>query len=134
MNVDRRSALVVGLAGASALLFSAPQAVLAADTKEVAPGVTLKVLKKMPSDIPGFANIQWREITWQPGAKLGPITMKNVMICEISGGTLEQAIEGMETKTLQPGDTYLCHVGMVETDTNKGTTPTTMRVIDLLTA
>lgn len=134
MNVDRRTALVVGLAGASALLFSAPQAVLAADTKEVAPGVTLKVLKKMPSDIPGFANIQWREITWQPGAKLGPITMKNVMICEISGGTLEQTIEGMETKTLQPGDTYLCHVGMVETDTNKGTTPTTMRVIDLLTA
>lgn len=134
MNVDRRTALVVGLAGASALLFSAPQAVLAADTKEVAPGVTLKVLKKMPSDIPGFANIQWREITWQPGAKLGPITMKNAMICEISGGTLEQTIEGMKTKTLQPGDTYLCHVGMVETDTNKGTTPTTMRVIDLLTA
>jgi hypothetical protein len=134
MNVDRRTALVVGLAGASALLFSAPQAVLAADTKEIAPGVTLKVLKKMPSDIPGFANIQWREITWQPGAKLGPIAMKNAMICEISGGPLEQTIEGMETKTLQPGDTYLCHVGMVETDTNNGTTPTTMRVIDLLTA
>ena len=116
------------------MLFSAPQAVLAADTKEVAPGVTLKVLKKIPSGIPGFANIQWREITWQPGAKFGPTTMKNAMICEISGGTLEQIIEGMGTKTLQPGDTYLCHVGMVETDTNKGMTPTTMRVIDLLTA
>ena len=134
MNVDRRTALVVGLAGASALLLRAPRAALAADTKEVAPGVTLKVLKKMPSSIPGFANIQWREITWQPGAKFGPTTMKNAMICEISGGTLEQIVEGMGTKTLQPGDTYLCHIGMVETDTNKGTTPTTMRVIDLLTA
>ena len=80
---------------------------MAADATEIAPGVTLKVIKEMPSEIPGFPKIQWREATWQPGAKLGPTTMKNAMICEISGGTLEQTIEGMGTKTLQPGDTYL---------------------------
>ena len=134
MNVDRRTALVVGAAGASAFLFGMPQEAMAADAKEIAPGVSVKVLKEMPSNIPGFAKIQWRDITFQPGAKLGPITMKNAMICEISGGTLEQITEGMGTKTLQPGDTYLCHIGMVETDINNGTTPTTMRVIDLLTA
>ena len=134
MDVNRRTALVVGLAGASALLWRLPPAAMAAEAKEIAPGVMLKVISQMLSDIPGFAKVQWREITWQPGAKLGPITMKNAMICEIAGGTLEQTIEGMGMKTLNPGDTYLCHVGMVETDINNGTTPTTMRVIDLLTA
>ena len=134
MSVDRRVALVVGLAGASALLLKTPWEAMAADATEIAPGVTLKVIKEMPSDIPGFPQIRWRVITWQPGAKLGPTTMKNAMICEIAGGTLEQTVEGMGTKTLQPGDTYLCHTGMVETDINNGTTPTDMRVIDLLTA
>ena len=134
MNVDRRTALVVGLAGASTLLLRTSPEAIAADATEVAPGVTLKVIKEMPSEIPGFPKIQWRKITWQPGAKLGPITMKNAMICEIAGGTLEQTIEGMGTKTLQPGDTYLCHVGMVETDVNNGATPTVMHIIDLLTA
>jgi hypothetical protein len=134
MNVDRRTALVVGLAGASALLVRTPQEAMAADATEIAPGVTLKVIKQMPSDIPGFPKIKWREITWQPGAKFGPTTMTNAMICEIAGGTLEQTTEGMGTKTLQPGDTYLCHIGMVETDVNNGATPTQMRVIDLLTA
>jgi hypothetical protein len=60
--------------------------------------------------------------------------MKNPMICEITGGPLEQHIEGQPPTTLQPGDTYVCHIGMVETDENKGTVPTTMRVIDLLPA
>jgi hypothetical protein len=60
--------------------------------------------------------------------------MKNAMICEIRGGPLEQHIEGQDPKTLQPGDTYVCHIGMVEWDVNTGKTPSTMRVIDLLTA
>jgi hypothetical protein len=46
MDVDRRTALVVGLAGASALLLRTPPSAMAADAKEVAPGVTLKVLKQ----------------------------------------------------------------------------------------
>ena len=131
MEIDRRTALALGLTGASALLLSTARN---ASAEEVAPGVQLRVLKEMPADIPGFGKVRWREITWQPGAKFGPNTMKNPMICEIAGGPLEQHIEGQTPRTLQPGDTYICHVGMVETDENKGTVPSTMRVIDLLPA
>ena len=134
MDIDRRTALALGLAGASTLLLATKREASAEEAKEIAPGVTLRVLKETPSDIPGFSKVRWREVTWQPGAKLGPITMKNAMICEITGGPLEQHVEGMAVKVLQPGDTYLCHIGMIETDINTGTGPSTMRVIDLLTA
>jgi hypothetical protein len=123
----------LGLTGASLLLGTARDA-LAEDAKEVAPGVTLREGKEIPVEIPGYSKVRWREITWQPGAKFGPNTMKNVMICDMSGGPLEQTIEGQAPMTLQPGDTYVCHIGMVETDENKGTVPSTMHVIDLLTA
>jgi hypothetical protein len=134
MEIDRRTALAMGLTGASALLLSTTRNASAEEAKEVAPGVHLRVLKEIPADIPGFGKVRWREITWQPGSKFGPNTMKNAMICEITGGPLEQYIEGQAPTTLQPGDTYVCHIGMVETDENKGTVPSTMRVIDLLPA
>lgn len=134
MDTDRRTALVMGLTGASALFLGAPRAATAQEAKEVAPGVALRELKEIPVEFPGYSKVRWREITWQPGAKFGPNTMKNPMICEITGGPLEQHIEGQQPTTLQPGDTYVCYVGMVETDENKGTVPSTMRVIDLLPA
>lgn len=134
MDTDRRTALVMGLTGASALLLGTARDAMAEDAKEVAPGVMLRQVKEIPVEIPGYSKVRWREITWQPGAKFGPNTMKNPMICEIAGGSLEQHIEGQSPTTLQPGDTYVCHIGMVETDENKGAVPTTMRVIDLLTA
>jgi hypothetical protein len=124
----------MGLTAASALLLGATGEAIAEDAKEVAPGVTLRQLKEIPVKIAGYSKVRWREITWQPGAKFGPNTMKNPMICEITGGPLEQHIEGQPATTLQPGDTYVCHTGMVETDENKGTVPSTMRVIDLLPA
>jgi hypothetical protein len=134
MELDRRTALALGLTGASALLLNTASNALAEEVKEVAPGVQLRVLKEMPADIPGFGKVRWRELTWQPGAKFGPNTMNNPMICEITGGPLEQYIEGQAPTTLQPGDTYICHVGMVETDENKGAVPSIMRIIDLLPA
>ena len=133
-ELDRRTALVLGLTGISALVLGATSAAAAEAAKEIAPGVKLTVLKEVPGEIPGYGKVRWREITWSPGAKLGPITMKNIMICEITAGSLEQQVEGQAPKTLQPGDTYFCHIGMVESDENKGTVPSTMRVIDLLPA
>jgi hypothetical protein len=134
MEIDRRTALTLGVTATAALLLSTTRNASAEDAKEVAPGVHLRVLKEIPANIPGFGKVRWREITWQPGSKFGPNTMKNAMICEITGGPLEQNIEGQPPTTLQPGDTYVCHIGMVETDQNNGTVPSTMRVIDLLPA
>ena len=131
---DRRTALALGLTGISALVLGATSAAVAEEVKEIAPGVKMKILREVPGEIPGYGKVRWREITWSPGAKLGPITMKNVMICEIAGGPLEQHVEGQAPITLKPGDTYFCHIGTVETDENKGTVPSTMRVIDLMPA
>src|SRR5215831_9926721 len=128
MEIDRRTALALGITGASALLLGSAESGGAEEVKQLAPGVEMRVLKELPVQIPGFSKVRWRDITWQPGAKFGPTTMKNAMICEIRGGPLEQHIEGQDPKTLQPGDTYVCHVGMVEWDVNTGTTQSTMRV------
>ena len=133
-DLDRRTALVLGLTGISALLLGATSAAVAEEAKELAPGVKMRILKEVPVEIPGFGKVRWREITWAPGAKLGPITMQNVMFCQITGGPLEQYVEGQAPKTLQPDDSYVCHVGMVETDENKGTVPSVMHVVDLLPA
>ena len=105
MDTDRRTALVMGSTGASALFLGAVRTATAEDAKEVAPGVQLRVLKEIPVQFSGYSKVRWREITWQPGAKFGPNTMKNPMICEITGGPLEQHIEGQPPTTLQPGDT-----------------------------
>jgi hypothetical protein len=134
MEMDRRTVLALGLTGASALLLGATREAAAEEVKELAPGVQMRVLKEVPAQIAGFGKVRWREITWQPGAKLGPTTMKNPMICEITNGPLQQHIEGQAPTTLQPGDTYVCHIGMVETEENNGTVPSIMRVIDLLPA
>lgn len=133
-ELDRRTAIVLGLTGISALLLGTRSAVAAAEVKEIAPGVTMKILNEVPVEIPGFVKVRWREITWAPGAKLGATTMKNVMFCQIKGGPLEQYVEGQAPKTLQPDDTFACHVGMVEADENKGTVPSVMLVVDLLPA
>lgn len=132
--LDRRTALILGLSGISAVLLGATSAATAEDIKEIAPGVKMRILKEVPVEIPGFGKVRWREITFAPGAKFGPITMKNVMFCRISGGPLEQYVDGQAPKTLQPDDSYVCHVGMVETDENKGTVPSVMHVVDLLAA
>ena len=57
--------------------------------------------------------------------------MKEPMFCEIITGSLDQEIEGKSPFTLQTGDTYVRHVGMVEKNQNKGTEVAVMRIIRL---
>lgn len=129
---DRRSALLLGVAGAGALLGSGPQA-LAEDVKEeeLAPGVTLKMLREVDAKIPGYSKARVMELTFQPGSKLGPEKLTTVAICEIQGAALDVSIEGQQPFTLQPGDIYACPVGWVETDTNNSSAPCVMRVAEL---
>jgi hypothetical protein len=135
MDMDRRTAIAVGLTGASAVLLGAKPSIAATEAKgeEIAPGVHWRVLGEAPSPVQGFEKVRWEELTWQPGAKFGPTTMKVPMICEIIQGPLEQVIEGQAgPKTLETGATYACHVGMVETNENKGTDVPVMRIIRLM--
>src|SRR5215213_3241356 len=71
-EIDRRTALGVGLGVAAALIADPRSAALAAvgDETKIAEGVTAKTLGEGPSIIPGFANVRLRDITMQPGSVL----------------------------------------------------------------
>ena len=137
MDLDRRTAIALGLTGASAVLLGAKPAMAAAEIQgeELEPGVHWRVLNEVDSPVPGFAKVRWDHMTWQPGAKFGPSTMKHPMICEIIAGPLESHVEGHgEPKdiTLETGANYVCHVGMIETNVNKGTEVAVMRIVHLI--
>ena len=133
LQLDRRSALLLGIAGAAAAIVGTGPHALAADVpvQQVAPGVTLKIRKEVDSQIPGYSKARLGELTFKPGSKFGPETLKSVSVCEISGGPLEVHFEGQEPFTLQPGDIYTCNVGLVETDINKGSARCIMRFVEL---
>ena len=128
VDLDRRAVLMLGLAGASALVLGKGSSVLAAEEK----GVERKVFKDSESMIPGFPKVRLRAITYQPGAN-SKATMKNPMICECTRGTLQVTQDG-KTWTAKTGDIWTCREGMVEENTNKGQAVATMRVFDLLPA
>ncbi len=86
--------------------------------------------KTFPSMIPGVAQILVREVTYQPGGKTSR-TMPHSMVCECKVGVLEVSQDSM-TRTMNTGDMWTCHKGMVEIVENKGTMPAVMRVIELV--
>ena len=135
VDLDRRAVILLGLAGASALVLGNGRSVLAAESKvqETAKGVETKVFKEAESVIAGFPKIRLRAITFQPGGKLEYRTMKNAMICELTQGSLEVTLDG-KTVTMKKGDIWTCKESGMEGDVNKGKTPAVMRVFDLLPA
>ena len=133
-ELDRRSALLLGLGGA-ATLFGTSSLAVADDvkTEEIAQGVTLRTLKEVDPimPIPGYKKARLMEITWQPGAVLPASKSTTVDICEIQGAPLYVEIVGKAPFTLQPGDFYACPVGQTETDTNKSDKPSIMRIVEM---
>jgi hypothetical protein len=128
VQVDRRTILMFGLAGASSLVFGSATNLFAAEDK----GVERKTGKQVDSMIPGFPKVGTREITFQPGAST-KATMKNPMICECSQGSLEVVQDGKKF-TANKGQVWTCKEGLVEETSNKGKTAATMRIFDLLPA
>lgn len=131
VNVKRRELMVAGLAGASALLAGKGESAYAQPIEEKGK-VERKVLKPVDSMVPGFPKVRLREVTYQPGAST-KAKMQNAMVCQCTQGTLEVSQDD-KTFTAKTGDIWTCKVGMIEGNANKGNTPATMRVIDLLTA
>ena len=119
-----------------ALLVGIGSAVVAADASRAFAQQPDRVqrgdAKTFPSMIPGVAQIRVREVTYQPGGKTsGP--MPHSMVCECKVGVLEVSQDSM-AKTMNMGDIWTCHKGMVETVENKGTQAAVMRVIELVPA
>ena len=105
-TVNRRSALAIGLATASAAV-AKPAAAQTADFKETttAPGIVRRDYGETPSLIPGFKTVALRDIVVQPGAKTPENTMMmDAMICHITEGELDIVQDGKTGLLYPSGD------------------------------
>ena len=131
-QVDRRSALAIGLAAASAAMVK-PAAAQTTDYKDttVAPGVVNRVYGEGPSIIPGFKTVSLRDVILQPGSKTPENQdMMNAMICHITEGEL-QIVQDGKPFTAKKDFVWTCNKGTKEHAANDGSVVAIMRITDL---
>ena len=131
-KLNRRSALTIGLAAASAAVVK-PAASQTVDYKDTttAPGVVRRDYSEGPSMIPGFKTVALRDIIVQPGAKSGENTvMPNAMVCHITEGEL-QVVQDGKTITAKKNFVWTCDKGTKEHVINNGRVVAIMRITDL---
>ena len=131
-TVNRRSALAIGLATASAAV-AKPAAAQTADFKETttAPGIVRRDYGETPSLIPGFKTVALRDIVVQPGAKTPENTMMmDAMICHITEGELDIVQDG-KTFTAKKNFVWTCNKGTREHVINNSRVAAIMRITDL---
>jgi len=134
-NVDRRSAVALGLAAASAAMVkqAAAQTEGSLGVKETspAPGVVIRAYGEERSLIPGFTTVAMRDVILQPGAKTGEQTeMMNAMVCHIAEGELRIAQDG-KTLTGKKNYAWTCNKGTKEHVVNDSNAVAIMRITDL---
>lgn len=136
-DMNRRSALTLGLAATSAAVVTASavaQPYAADQGKELAPGVRRVDLGTRESMVPGYRTVALRDVVYQPGAKSTNPSMANDMVCHCAEGALRiKQGPGMEF-AVKKGDVWSCRKGQPEDGENIGSGVAIMRVIDLLTA
>jgi len=132
-TVDRRSALAIGLAAASAAIVK-PAAAQTTDYKETTPwpGVVVRTYGgETPSLIPGFKTVSMRDIIMQPGSKtMGP-PMPNAMVCHITEGELQLDQDG-KAFTAKKNYVWTCNKNTREQASNTGNVVAIMRITDLM--
>ncbi len=131
-QVDRRSALAIGLAAASAAMVK-PAAAQTTGYKDttVAPGVVNRVYGEGPSIIPGFKTISLRDIIIQPGSKTPENqVMMNAMVCHVTEGELRVVQDG-KTFTAKKDFVWTCNKDTKEHSANDGRVVAIMRITDL---
>jgi hypothetical protein len=131
-KIDRRSALGIGLAAATAAMMK-PAAAQTAGYKDTTPwpGVVMREYDgETPSIIPGFKTVSMRDIIMQPGSKtMGP-PMMNAMVCHITEGELRLAQEE-KTFTAKKNFVWTCNKDTKEQAYNDGNVVAIMRITDL---
>src|SRR5436309_15121718 len=132
-KIDRRSALGIGLAAATAAMMK-PAAAQTAGYKDTTPwpGVVVREYDgETPSIIPGFKTVSMRDIIMQPGSKtMGP-PMPNAMICHITEGELQLEQDG-KTFTAKKNYVWTCNKNTREQASNTGSVVAIMRITDLM--
>jgi hypothetical protein len=131
-KIDRRSALGVGLAAASAAMMK-PAAAQTAAYKDTTPfpGVVVRAYDgETPSLIPGFKTVSMRDVIMQPGSKTADATMMNAMICHVPEGELRIEQDG-KTFTAKKNFVWTCNKDTKEQVYNDGNVVAIMRITDL---
>ena len=132
-KVDRRAALTIGLAAASAAVVK-PAASQTTDFTEttVAPGVVVRSYSgETPSLLPGFKTVSMRDAIFQPRSKSPENQeMMNAMVCHITEGELRVVQDG-KTFTAKKNFVWTCNKGTTEHAANDGSVVAIMRITDL---
>ena len=131
-KVNRRSAVALGLAAASAAMVK-PAAAQTTDYKDATPwpGVVLRAYGgETPSIIPGFKTVSMRDVIMQPGSKTMVPPMVNAMVCHITEGELRIEQEG-KTFTAKKNLVWTCNKDTKEQAYNDGNAVAIMRITDL---
>ena len=132
-KIDRRSALAIGLAAASAGMVN-PAAAQHTDavSKDTTPwpGVVVRVYGETPDIIPGFKSVRMRDVIMQPGSKTAGPPMENAMVCHITEGELRIEQEG-KTFTAKKNFVWTCNKDTKEQAFNDGNVVAIMRITDL---
>jgi hypothetical protein len=131
-KIDRRSAVALGLAAASAAMAKPVAAQTTGYTDETPwPGVVVRSYDgETPSLIPGFKTVSMRDIIMQPGSKTMAPPMMNAMICHITEGELRVEQEG-KTFTAKKDFVWTCNKDTKEQAFNDGRVVAIMRITDL---
>jgi len=131
-KVNRRSAVALGLAAASAAMVR-PAAAQTTGYRDATPwpGVVVRSYEgDTPSLIPGFKTVSMRDVILQPGSKtMGP-PMMNAMVCHIAEGELQVEQEG-KTFTAKKNYVWTCNKDTKEQVSNTGAVVAIMRITDL---
>ena len=131
-KVNRRSAVALGLAAASAAMVK-PAAAQTTDYKDTTPwpGVVVRAYSgETPSLIPGFKTVSMRDIIMQPGSKTMAPPMDNAMVCHITEGELRIEQEG-KTFTAKKDFVWTCNKDTKDQAFNDGRVVAIMRITDL---
>jgi quercetin dioxygenase-like cupin family protein len=136
LDIDRRSALAIGIAGLSGLVLpeqAAAQTYGPNEGKELTQGVRQVDLGERESLIPAYKKVHLRDIVLQPGAKTPDNAMMNDMLCHMTEGELA-VVQNDKQFTVKKGDVWTCAKGIsTEGTQNKNNAIAIMRIIDLLT-
>jgi hypothetical protein len=134
-RIDRRSALKIGFAAASAAVVreAAAQTTDALPGKDTSPwpGVVVRTYGESPSLIPGFKTDSMRDIIMQPGSKTAGPPMPNPMVCHILEGEMRIDQEG-KTFTAKKNFCWTCNKDTKEQAFNDGSAVAIMRITDLM--
>jgi hypothetical protein len=143
-EIDRRSALVIGLATAGTALIPAGGVVAQPyrpdEGREIAPGVRVvdvserEMMHGRDAVLPGYKRIKVVDVVFQPGATEKSDAMENDMVCQCIEGAMRLDHRDGHAFTVKKNDVWTCVKGEPEDTENISTGVAIMRVVNLIPA